>query len=185
MPIHDKLLKFSSKNISVSKDSINPHFHSKYASLTNILGCIKPVLNELKITITHSLGDGGVTTQIIDTEDGSSVESVFPVFGSKPQEIGSSITYARRYSIGALLDLDIDDDDDGNGANDAKRTEFKQMPSGAMSSKLWDIIEEIKNAITLDQLKELYEQGKQEAKTEKQIAWLNREVNTIKSSLQP
>jgi len=44
---------------------------------------------------------------------------VFPVFGTKPQEIGSSITYARRYNLQALLDLSTDDDD-GNSANDAK-----------------------------------------------------------------
>jgi hypothetical protein len=38
---------------------------------------------------------------------------------AKPQEIGSSITYARRYNIQSLLNLAAEDDD-GNAANEAK-----------------------------------------------------------------
>jgi hypothetical protein len=36
---------------------------------------------------------------------------------SDPQSMGSAITYQRRYSIGAILNLNIDEDDDGNAAS--------------------------------------------------------------------
>ena len=60
-----------------------------------------------------------VSTSVVDTETDETITSVFPVFGANPQQIGSSITYARRYNLQALLDLSTDDDD-GNSANDAK-----------------------------------------------------------------
>ena len=41
--------------------------------------------------------------------------------GSDSQAWGSAITYAKRYAIGALLNLCIDEDDDGN-ANKSKPT---------------------------------------------------------------
>ncbi len=65
------------------------------------------------------VGNLVVSTSVVDTETDETITSVFPVFGTKPQEIGSSITYARRYNLQALLDLSTDDDD-GNSANDAK-----------------------------------------------------------------
>ena len=45
-------------------------------------------------------------------------ESVFefPVAGKSPQEVGSAITYYKRYALSAALGLDIDDDDDGAAA---------------------------------------------------------------------
>jgi hypothetical protein len=55
-------------------------------------------------------------TTLADSESGESIDSVFPLFGSKAQEVGSSMTYARRYNIQSLLDLSTDDDD-GNSAN--------------------------------------------------------------------
>ena len=35
-----------------------------------------------------------------------------------PQELGSVITYQRRYALGAILCLNIDEDDDGNKASE-------------------------------------------------------------------
>ena len=71
--------------------------------------------------------DGGyvVVTTIAHEESGESVQSEFPVFGNKPQEIGSSISYARRYNIQAMLDIPVEDDD-GNKSNDAPRTKTYQ-----------------------------------------------------------
>lgn len=92
---------------------------------------IVPKLTELKLVVTHSLSQSdstySITTEITDTESGESVKSSFPVHGSKPQEIGSSITYARRYNLTALLNLDIDEDDDGNAANEAKKVSSKEQ----------------------------------------------------------
>lgn len=112
-----KLAKFQDANLSVGKDAQNPFFKSKYATLENILEVITPKLNELKLVITHNLENRTVMTSVYDSESGESIHSSFPVFGEKPQEIGSSISYARRYNIVALFNLSVDQDDDGNAAN--------------------------------------------------------------------
>lgn len=60
--------------------------------------------------------------------------SEFPIFGQKPQEVGSSTTYARRYNTLALLDIPTDEDDDGNTANTAGRTKA-ELPNGQKTTK--------------------------------------------------
>ena len=43
-----------------------------------------------------------------------------------PQAMGSAITYARRYALGAILGLNIDEDDDGEKAmNRQKMVKYK------------------------------------------------------------
>lgn len=115
---------------SVKKDADNPFFKSKYADLPSILEVIKEPLHESGLAVTHKCKsiDSGfvVVTTLGHTESGEFMESEFPVFGSKPQEIGSSISYARRYNLLALLDVPTEDDD-GNTANTALRTKSEAV----------------------------------------------------------
>jgi hypothetical protein len=60
-----------------------------------------------------------LTTIILHADSGEWMESsyVMPVAKQNdPQAMGSAITYARRQSIGSILNLNIDDDDDGEKA---------------------------------------------------------------------
>lgn len=115
-----KLVSFRSQIEVVKKDATNPHFKSKYADLPSILDAIKPALTSTGLSISHqAVYEWDVLvmrTTLADSESGESIDSVFPLFGSKAQEVGSSMTYARRYNIQSLLDLSTDDDD-GNSAN--------------------------------------------------------------------
>ena len=89
--LHAKLLAFQQKGIKINKDATNPHFKSKYASLTNIIEKITPALNELGLTVVHSLSGEKVITSI---SDGSgAIASEFPIFGTKAQDFGASISY--------------------------------------------------------------------------------------------
>lgn len=114
------LIGFRKSIEAVKKTEDNPFFKSKYADLPNILEAIKAPLGDNGLALYHqTLSNEGsfvVITTLIESVSGESITSMFPVFGSKPQEIGSSITYARRYNIQALLDIPTDDDD-GNEAN--------------------------------------------------------------------
>lgn len=120
--LHSKLLKFRTDAEAIKKDASNPFFKSKYADLPSILAEIKPLMEKHWLSITHGANFIGetlvLTTTLCDTESGEIVDSIFPLFGSKPQDVGSSMTYARRYNIQALLDL-ATEDDDGNSANTA------------------------------------------------------------------
>lgn len=113
------LLLFQTKMESISKDSTNPFFKSKYCSLSNILENIQLPLAEAGLCFSQMPDEHSLTTIIIHAESGEYLESsyIMPVAKQNdPQAVGSSITYARRYALGAILGLNIEDDDDANAA---------------------------------------------------------------------
>jgi len=118
------LAKFNAKVQRIEKDSTNPHFKNKYASLDGIMDEVRPMLAEEGLSVLQMPSglDGRLklTTMLIHTS-GEWIESapieMQPV-KSDPQGIGSATTYARRYSLCAFLGLSTGDlDDDGNGSS--------------------------------------------------------------------
>jgi hypothetical protein len=76
-------------------------------------------LSECGLAISQFPDANALTTIILHAESGEWMESsyVMPVAKQNdPQAMGSAITYARRQSIGSILNLNIDDDDDGEKA---------------------------------------------------------------------
>jgi hypothetical protein len=113
------LVKFQASVSKVSKESNNPFFKSKYASLANILDTIQKPLSECGLAISQFPDGNALTTIIVHAESGEWMESsyVMPVAKQNdPQAMGSAMTYARRYALGSILNLNIDDDDDGEKA---------------------------------------------------------------------
>ena len=113
------LLEFQKKNLRVSKDAVNPHFKSKYASLDNILDTVSPVLSELWLVIYHYISDGRLVTILSndwELEDVIRSEFILPE-DNNPQKLGSAITYGKRYNISAILNISTDDDDDANAVS--------------------------------------------------------------------
>ena len=110
--INTKLLEFQKKIGIIKKDSKNPHFKNTYASLTQILGEVKPLLTECGLILIQPISLEGVGTTIIDFETGEKIETVISLpTNLSPQQLGSAITYFRRYTLASLLSLEIDDDD--------------------------------------------------------------------------
>ena len=116
------LVKFHTEVGKIRKNANNPFFKSKYASLSNILDVVTPVLVQCDLNIMQMpVGDGELRT-ILSHVSGEIVESTsnMKITKNDPQSMGSAITYARRYAIGAILNLNIDEDDDGNQASTPK-----------------------------------------------------------------
>jgi hypothetical protein len=113
------LLKFHSQMGKVSKTAANPFFKSKYAPLTEILDAIQSPLQECGLTFVQMPDGDCLCTILIHSESGEWIEGCYAMHPVKsdPQSIGSAITYARRYALGAILGLNIDEDDDGNKAS--------------------------------------------------------------------
>jgi hypothetical protein len=110
---------FHLKMGKVSKSANNPFFKSKYAPLPDILAAISDPLDESGLTFSQFPDGDSLTTILMHPESGEWMEasySMHPV-KSDPQSVGSAITYARRYALGAILALNIDEDDDGNKAS--------------------------------------------------------------------
>jgi hypothetical protein len=113
------LVKFQASVSKVGKESSNPFFKSKYASLANILDTIQKPLSECGLAISQFPDENALTTIILHADSGEWMESsyVMPVAKQNdPQAMGSAMTYARRYALGSILNLNIDDDDDGEKA---------------------------------------------------------------------
>lgn len=122
---------FHVKMGKIKKDANNPFFKSKYASLSNILDQIQIPLDESGLVISQFPdGDNGMTSIIIHPESGEYMEATYNISPVKndPQAVGSAITYARRYALGAILGLNIDDDDDGNSASGKTEKETDTRP---------------------------------------------------------
>ncbi len=116
---------FHIKVDTIAKDSKNPFFKSKYASLSNILKSVKDPLIEAGLVFSQlPNGEHGLTTILIHTLSGEFIQADFTMQPTKndPQGKGSAITYQRRYALSAVLGLDIDDDDDGNAASEPVKT---------------------------------------------------------------
>ena len=113
------LVKFQASVSKVAKESNNPFFKSKYASLANILDTIQKPLSECGLAISQFPDGNALTTILLHADSGEWMESsyVMPVAKQNdPQAMGSAMTYARRYALGSILNLNIDDDDDGEKA---------------------------------------------------------------------
>jgi len=119
--------KFHGLMGKVGKDAVNPHFKNKYASLSNIIEATTPHLNAVGLSVVQLPCEGGLETMILHTsgEYISSVSSTPCKDMSNPQALGSAITYARRYALGAALSLNIDEDDDAQKATVAPTPQTK------------------------------------------------------------
>lgn len=103
----------------------NPHFKSKYADLASVLDAAREPLsaNGIAVTQTTEIRDGSlvlVTTLLHSSGQWLASEYPLPSSG-RPQEMGSALTYAKRYTLSALICIAADEDDDANGAENDKQ----------------------------------------------------------------
>jgi len=112
-------------------DSENPHFHSKYASLGAVMDVVLPPLHKQGLLLTQAIThESGVITIVTSVFDGDTRADLafYPIAyeGMTAQQIGSAITYAKRYSLSSVFARVADADDDGNAAQMAKPKRAKQ-----------------------------------------------------------
>jgi len=97
-------------------------YEYKYASLHAIREAVTPALSENEIAVVqapeHSDGRWLIRTRLVHSS-GQFFECVWPMKfdGSRNQDAGSAMTYARRYSLTCITGIVASDDDDGNLAD--------------------------------------------------------------------
>ena len=190
--ISKALVAFGQSMPKVPKDKINPHFKSKYASLSIMIEKATPILAANKLAIVQQIdGDCMTTTLLHESGEYITATAAMPCANpSNPQAMGSAITYARRYAYGSILSLDIDDDDDANAATQTAPTKptvakSATVPKGerVIVSKGDDIYNAIVKALsndkgTLEQAVEKYNVSEDVKK------WIKAEVILAKESFE-
>lgn len=132
------LVKVQAEIKPAIKDSMNPHFKSKYADLGAVWDSCRAALtkNELCVVQTTDFDGNGawLKTTLLHTS-GEFIEGRFPLQPTKPdmQGMGSALSYARRYGLSALIGIVADVDDDGNAAS-AKPAPESLPPQGPIGT---------------------------------------------------
>jgi hypothetical protein len=140
MNLYQKLVKIRDEvgKIARKSEGQTGNQRYKYAPLEVVHDQLIPVLTKYGVSVIQPVfttmsdsGDLSISVETIVTDADNTHDSVecqmsfFPNQGQKPmtvKEIGSNITYYRRYAICSLLNLAIeDDDDDGTAADDSQR----------------------------------------------------------------
>lgn len=120
------LFKFQGMVNQLPKDGENPHFKRKYPTLTGLMETIKKPLTECGLLVRSRIESGKVITDIVHTDSGECISSAMEIqTGGTPQQVGSCITYFRRYALVAMLNLTTEDDDDGNAASQKQQPQIK------------------------------------------------------------
>ena len=140
MKIYSQLAKFQQSVGTINKDSKGYGYN--YASLDNIVAIITPFLKENNLGFTHTFDGTDIICTLFNTE-GDSITSKLTLPEEKPkltkdgketltssQLLGVAITYARRYTLTAILGLVTDEDTDGV----AKTPPVKQNSSQGQNS---------------------------------------------------
>ena len=117
------------------KDAKNPFFKSSYVSLDKVIDVVRPHLLAEKLLLLQPIGQGCVGTRIFCTESNKFIDSFIPLpENMKPQDLGSCITYFRRYTLVSLLGL-AQEDDDGNNAHGRAKAPKAKPPARARDMK--------------------------------------------------
>lgn len=116
-----------------------------YTDLGSVLGYVRPILKQHGLAMLTPLTCDGQTVTVhpsILHTSGARVE--FPPFslpaGRTPQETGSAATYARRYSVLAVLNLATEDDDGAKATEGARRqAEPAAQPEPDLNKRFVDL----------------------------------------------
>jgi hypothetical protein len=137
---------------SLKKDAKNEHLRNQYVSLDNLLNVIRPLLSENGLVVVQQLA-GEYMTTVLYHSSGQFIGANMPfnpMNGNKGtnalQELGGGITYAKRYSLGALLQISVDVDTDANNSTIQKeqltKSSKKKVETIAQLNKIVDWIAE-------------------------------------------
>ncbi len=135
--------RFASASAAIdnpAKDSINPHFKNRYASLEAVLQAIKQPLADNWLVFTQLPIGNRLINIIAHAKSGQYIQWLFDLHPQKtdPQGIGSAITYGRRYCIMSAFCMAAEDDDGnaGSGRGAAQDNKSDTRPPAASGDKL-------------------------------------------------
>ncbi|HEX7896007.1 MAG TPA: ERF family protein [Terriglobales bacterium] len=120
--IHEALSRLQAEVRAAAKDSMNLHFKSQYADLAAVWEACRAPLVRHGLSVVQTTDFDKDDVWLVTTLwhcSGQSISGRYPLRPVKndPQGYGSALTYARRYTLAAMVGVVADEDDDGNRAS--------------------------------------------------------------------
>jgi hypothetical protein len=147
-------------------NKINPHFKSRFADLNSCMDACKQPLADNGLCVMQlpeQVEGKDILVTMLAHSSGQWITSEYPLLAARmdSQGFGSAMTYAKRYSLCALLGIVADEDDDGEATMDRSDEKQKQKPKASYIDPVK--VEEAKAAprMSAKQAEELYELGEQ------------------------
>lgn len=117
---------------AVVKTKTGGEYRYTYADLADVSTEVLPLLGKhgLSFSSRPTMVDGRfVLSYVLLHESGDLVAGEYPLpQAGSPQEIGSAITYARRYALCSVVGVAAEEDDDGQVAADVRTDVRKRRP---------------------------------------------------------
>lgn len=117
-----------------TKNAQNPHLKNRYADIAAVYEAIRETLPKHGLAVSQMVlpheSKARVRTLLMH-KSGQWIasECLMPIDGrGGPQGMGSAITYARRYSLSAIVGVVSEDDDDAEAAQGRQRQQYQQAP---------------------------------------------------------
>ena len=171
--IYQKLSDAKSEFSPLLKDSKNPFFKSKYASLNALMDVIEQPFSSNGLLLLQPIIEGMVITKIIDIDSPENVltsEMKLPE-NLDSQKLGAAITYFRRYTLQSLLGLNALDDDAEATIRRVKKTENKDTRTIINEKNFDNCVQWMQTSGTWDELERKYRISKElRAKLELQLS---------------
>lgn len=94
-----------------------------FAPLPEIIDCARPVLKKHGLAVVQLVRERALETRLVH-QSGQWIGATYGLPSiADSQAMGSAITYARRYSLCAILGIAAEDDEDGEAATEAELAE--------------------------------------------------------------
>lgn len=172
--------------VNKGKTADTGKYRYKYADIADVTEAVMPLLSKhgLSFSVTPAAaGDGYEIVGILMHESQSGrLSGALPLFGRTSQEIGSSITYARRYLLGCLTGVVTDDDEDGAAASATSDRPKRQQVNRAASQPNGtpeEITEAVNAATTRVQVRALWTKHNLDAAPQEFQAWVQHRAANL------
>lgn len=112
----------------VKKTKENPFFEHRYADLNSVLNAIRKPLHDNGLYITQLPDSEGIVTKVIHRSSATFLQCTTPIpyHKLKPHEVGSWISYMRRYALISIFCIPQEDDDGNTAQTGAEASELAE-----------------------------------------------------------
>jgi hypothetical protein len=186
--LYEALAKAQSGMGALAKDA-KGNF-GKYATLASVIEVVLPPLSEQGIAVIQmpeTSADGMTLITMLCHKAGGVIRTELTMKPAQntSQGIGSTITYARRYSLMAIAGVAPDDDDGTAGSAVAKTQQATPTKTTADSRAFFTrIVGMVRNAPDVDELESLFKANRQEIDADKYKADILKEFSERKAELE-